>query len=212
MSVQQEKFKAIADKIRSYTKKEDLIKPNDFSTEIDNVYTQGRQAVYNEFWDEYTDNGTRRDYSNAFEGAFWTDDTFKPQYDMSVVLNANYMFQNCKITDLSKINIVESQGAYSLCFGVTSLVTFGSIDVSYYDVNNGGNFGQAFYDCKNLVSIGTLTVGAKTSFSYTFYNCNNLTDVTFNGKIGQSLDMSACPLNKASIESIFNIIYIIIRC
>lgn len=41
MSIQQEKFKAIADKIREKTNKTDVIKPNDFVNKIDEVYNAG---------------------------------------------------------------------------------------------------------------------------------------------------------------------------
>ncbi len=45
MSVQQEKFKAIADKIREKTNTEDLIVPNDFADKIDDVYLAGRDSA-----------------------------------------------------------------------------------------------------------------------------------------------------------------------
>ena len=41
MSIQQEKFKAIADKIRKYTLDDEPIRPNDFVTEIDRVHEIG---------------------------------------------------------------------------------------------------------------------------------------------------------------------------
>ena len=44
MSYQQQKFKAIADKIREYTGTTDLIIPNDFALKIDDVYEAGRAA------------------------------------------------------------------------------------------------------------------------------------------------------------------------
>lgn len=99
MSIQQEKFKAIADKIRGHLGTTDLIKPNEFADKIDVVaeekyaagIEQGKQAQYDEFWDAYQNNGKRKDYESAFR--FWQDEMFYPKYD--IVPNgspASYMF------------------------------------------------------------------------------------------------------------------------
>ena len=66
MSIMQEKFKAIADKIREKLDITELIKPNDFADKIDDVYAAGKKAEYDAFWDVCQNNGERNDYQYAF--------------------------------------------------------------------------------------------------------------------------------------------------
>lgn len=164
---------------------------------------QGKLAAVDEFWDEYQQNGNRRNYANAFEGAFWTDERFKPQYEMAVVDNANYMFRTTGIKDLSKLNITSCQGAWAMCREASDLTTFGNLSVAHGDnYSFGANLSQAFYGCGNLTKIGVLTVATGTMFDSTFTQCKKLTEVTFKGIISTNLNIGSSPLNKASIESI----------
>ena len=238
MSIQQGKFKAIADKIRVYLANDNLIKPNDFAKKIDEAvnyqmsiayntgysegeeigYTdgwydgnvegelsgieQGRQAVYDEFWDRYQSNGTRKDYSNLFKGYVWDEYTFKPKYDLSPT-TANSMFYDSRITDLlnlpngKKLSFNSCGGFYAMCRGCTRLTQIGNI----YTVG-AANIGEIFHSCSALVSTGTITLKENTAYSNSFYNCSKLTDMRIAGTIGQSFDIRYSPLNKESIESI----------
>jgi hypothetical protein len=106
------------------------------------------------------------------------------------------MFMDSKVSDLSGLNITYSEGAYAMCQGATSLISFGNYRTS------GGSIAMMFYNCSKLSKVGTLTVGTGTIYTRSFYNCSKLTDITFAGTIGQNLDIRYSPLNKASIESI----------
>lgn len=84
MSVQQEKFKEIADAIREKTGSEDLIKPSAFAEKVGEVYEAGKQAQYFDWWYKYLKKD--KPYLNMAESLFggrsWTDETFYPPYDI----------------------------------------------------------------------------------------------------------------------------------
>lgn len=211
MSVQQEKFKEIADKIRSYTGTEDLIKPSEFADKVDEVYSrgntdgieqgieQGRQAVYDEFWDDYQKNGNRQDYAKAFEGAFWNNKRLKPKYSLNNAQNCNFMFRYSNIKDLSSLSIGYCTGAYALCREAVNLELMGNI---YLAGNT--SFSQGFYSCSKLTKIGVLRVGAGTNLELAFYDCTALKEVTFTGTIGTNLDIRYSPLSHDSLMSIID--------
>lgn len=102
MSIQQDNFKAIADKIREKTGTTELIKPLDFASKIDDVYAagqnsgggggsydqgfaDGKQAKQDAFWNSFQKNGTRTDYSYAF--MYWSDDIYNPKYPIEGSIN-----------------------------------------------------------------------------------------------------------------------------
>ena len=115
MSIQQDNFKAIADKIREKTGTTELIKPLDFASKIDDVYAAGqnsggggydegfeagKQAEYDAFWDTYQQNGERSNYYMGF--AYWEDSCYKPKHPIATASSgsvANMMFDSAKITD-----------------------------------------------------------------------------------------------------------------
>ena len=53
------------------------------------------------FMDLYLENGNKTDFEHAFRGVGWTDETFKPNHNMTP-LKGNYMFYGCKITNLTQ--------------------------------------------------------------------------------------------------------------
>ena len=60
-------------------------------------------AYYDSFWDAYQDNGKRTIYRYGFAGYGWTDDTFKPKYNIAPdAYGAIYLFSNSRITDLKQ--------------------------------------------------------------------------------------------------------------
>lgn len=207
MSIQQEKFKAIADRLRAYTVSNDLIKPNDFTEKIDAVLGMGfaiaseftTYFISDTFWDIYQCKGQRTDYSNAFCGQLFTDERFKPEYPLKVK-NAYQMFvRNSVITDLSGIDMDFSECTnLDYTFNAMQFLTkIGDISVVSASVLT-----RTFMSCTALIEIGDFTVREENVFSNTFSRCNSLEKITFKGTIGNDLKMNNSPLNRASIESI----------
>ena len=73
-------------------------------------YDDGRRDEYAAFWDVYQDKGNRVNYQYAFAERGWTDETFKPKYD--IILGLGYTgtsaFRACGVTDIAAA--LERQG------------------------------------------------------------------------------------------------------
>lgn len=175
MSVQQENFRTIADKIREKTNKTELIKPIEFANKIDEVYDAGKNAEYDTFWDNFQDYGNRTDYDHAFFSKYWNDNTFKPKYSIKLT-NGSWMFCYSTMTEIP------------------------SIDCTALD-----ELSRTYYYANGAVNIGTVVLkedGSQTFFQ-TFNGCSKLVNVTFEGKIGSSVFFGvSSKLTSASIDNI----------
>ena len=175
-------------------------------------HAQGEEAgadfAYNEFWDNFQLNGTRKDYRSSF-GAGWSDITFKPKYDITPV-SGDYMFAYSSITDL--VAILKRQGvtldfrfatgnnAFNMFIRESTITTLPVVDIT-----NQGNCNYFFFRGRCLRSIEKLIfneTGTNQNLLTTFQECNELTDVVFEGAIGHDIDMRWSPLSRASIESV----------
>ena len=164
---------------------------------------QGRQAVYDEFWDEYLQNGNRTDFSYAFSGKVWNDDRVKPDRNIKP-RNANNMFRQSSVVDLRNLNdVIDWSGNYGIvavCRECSALKYVGKIGMAN---SSSSSAQELFHSCTNLISIDELMVGSSIStYSNAFYNCTALTDINISGTIAQTLSLQYSPLSKASIESI----------
>lgn len=213
MSAQQEKFKAIADKIREKTGTTEPIVPNDFANKIDDVYaagvTDGKKTQYDEFWDNYQENGERQAYGYAFSGKGWTAETFKPKYDIisgsadiiyifARALNGVDLTQHLK--DLGRAFNTDKCQSFNAAFGYGLFTTFPSINTSSAIVMT-----NMFRQCTNLRVIEKLILreDGKQTWSDSFYQCTALEEITLEGVIGTNIDFKYSPLlTKESITSI----------
>lgn len=109
---------AICDSIRVRKGTTEVIKHQDIPTEIeyvcDKCYKKGRTNEYDTFWDSCQEYGNRTGYMYGFGGRSWTDETFKPKYDITPVGNCSYMFRYSKITDVTAC--LKEQGIDGLDF------------------------------------------------------------------------------------------------
>lgn len=129
--------------------------------------TAGKDEQYNEFWDSFQENGERTSYPYAFYQAFWNDTTYNPKYPIVIQSNNNTTntFAYSTITDTKVEIVIKSQVQ------------------------------QIFYRCYDLVTIRKLIFdGTVTSLSNIFRDCESLTNLTAEGTIGGSLDLSYSPL------------------
>lgn len=188
MSIQQQKFKEIADKIREKLGTTDSIKPSDFAGKIDEVYTAGQNAggggsdapTYEQgfedgkiaerdaFWDAYQDSGNRRNYTYAFYQSSWVDDIYHPKYPIICNGACGYMYAYSGVTD-TIVPIEVYHKTSTALFQNSSIKTIRSLKVV-----EGGNFTNWFVQCGNLEDI-TFTEDSVIGNNISLSSCKNLT-------------------------------------
>jgi hypothetical protein len=201
-----EKMTAIAAAIRDKTGKADALTLDDMAADIPKVYDAGRQSSYDEFWDNYQQNGNLKNYKCVFAGRAWNNNTFKPKYDIQPT-NATYIFQeslnltnikDCGVNiDLSKATTLNGAFYYS---AVTELGEVSTVSAS--------SLADLFAYCYNLVSIDKLIlkpVGGQTFTSGTFASCNALEKLIVSGVISTN-NFNVKAATKLNCESILSII------
>lgn len=176
------------------------------------VFDAGKKAESDRFWDAYQDNGNRGNYASAFGGVGWTDELFKPKYNIQPT-EAYMMFRNCQVTDLVKslsdlgVTLDFSKSINTqYVFQTVATKRVGIIDVS--SSTNSKVFDNMFAYATNLVTIAVLrwSENARGLFNGTFSGCTALENVTFDGVIfDNGLDLkNSTKLSKNSIISAIN--------
>lgn len=187
--------------------------------DLDAVYAAGKasggggatDSFYDQFWDACQQNGERTIYQYLFVGEGWTNDNFKPKYDI-VPSRANYMFQYAGIKDLTdlkrpdgtpvRLDFSQVTGNYiTRPFGSSQIEKVGTIDISHITAT----INTFFADATALQTIGTLVVSEVNAFgTNAFQNCSALTNITIDGVLNSALNLSACPLTTKSVQSIID--------
>ena len=175
----------------------------DTETAYNNGFENGKQAEYDRFWDSYQQNGKRVLYTNAFGGAGWNDETFKPKYDMQPT-DAYMMFRGTGITDLTNLNVdldfsKATNMQYMFQWADTRIIGI----LNAISVNN---LNSTFYYAVGLQTIEKLVLREDGSniFTGTFDLASKLANITIEGVIGNNFDIHWSPLTKESITSIIN--------
>ena len=136
MSTVAEKLTAIADAIRKYAREPiGKLTLDEMAENVEMVYSvgvedgeplgfeegknegieQGKKDAYDEFWDDFQQNGTRNSYISCF-GSGWTANTFKPKYQIKPARAMNMFHNNyaeyLKIEDFVEFadNLAKEQG------------------------------------------------------------------------------------------------------
>ena len=153
-------------------------------TDCDEVYEAGKQASYDEFWDNVQKKGSNLHYLYAFAGAGWSDATYNPKYPIKVTSagNGNHIFYYAqRITD-TKVPIDLSKATTNLSnmFANSGLVTIRKII-----------FGE----------------GITASWATQFTGCSKLENITAEGVLPQSIDIHwSTKLSRNSIESLIGVL------
>ena len=184
MSFQQNKFKEIADCIRSLSGWTQKIKPSMFATEISSIHEaalmrgheNGLEDARHNFWDAFQENGNRKTYNYSFCG--WTDEYYNPKYPISLegANSVGNTYNSSKITDTKVPIIASCQTLVTLFSNSTQLVTIPHLDVS----------------------------GVTNLIDRCFNSCTRLENLTMVGSINANgFDVSPCKkLTKTSLISI----------
>ena len=202
----------LADKLSIMTQNQQIIANNQQKV-YEAGYEKGKaegggDSYYDAFWDAFQINGTRANYRYAFWREGWTDANFSPKYNM-VPTDAQYMFQNCAITNLK--SALEKSGAVLDLSKATHLYyAFTSPTITHLPILNcskATNLENTFNNAQALVSIDKIifpSTGASVGTGRMFYACYSLTDITCEGVIASSLDFSYSPLSVESMKSIIS--------
>lgn len=193
---------------------------NGFKAAVDNIETggdtedaynegveAGKKAEYDRFWDAYQNYGNRADYQNGFSGEGWTDETFKPKYD--IVSNNNYMvFRRCGLKDLGAT--IRNSGKRVILLNHTMLqYTFQHSQ--QLEVIEGIEFTvplkhitDPFAYCPKLRKIQTLPI-AEDATQLNFTNIPALEDISFSGVLPVNISFAQSPkLTTESVQSIID--------
>ena len=204
-----DKLTAIGDAIREKTASTDLIPLAEMPDKVGEVYKAGKDAAWNEFWDNYQGNGTLKNYKSVFAGRGWKPETFYPKYDV-IATNAVGTFQEFGGTPFNLTKRLEECGV-TLDVSNATLVSnlfFGTpfTEVPHIDTKKATSLGALYQNSAYLTkaSIALKDDGSQT-WQNTFSSCKALEDFTItSGTIGQNgFDIHwSTKLSKASILSI----------
>lgn len=172
------------------------------------VYDAGADAEHKAFWHTLQTGKGYNKYTYAFYGAGWTNDNFKPIYDICPT-EAYQMFCWSNISgDLTeilsdlkiKLDLSKASTVYK-CFAATEFTRIGEVDT-----RSAGTVNSMFFESSKLETIDKLMLkndGSQT-FKMTFGKCNALKNLTVEGVIGgTTFDMRYCTsLSKDSICSV----------
>lgn len=167
----------------------------------------GYKGYYDEFWDNYQQNGNRANYNGAFSGHGWTAKTFKPKYDIRPT-NASSLFSLTYIEgDL--VALLEELGItldFSQCTIFNSLLQSARMSrVGIIDISKATNVQQFMGWNTYIKTIDKLIVSETTPFvSTSFQDARELTNITIEGTIGSNITLAQS--TKLSHDSIVSII------
>lgn len=170
--------------------------------------TEGKQAEYDRFWDLYQENGNRTNYVVAFARNGWTDETFKPKYDIKPVGDTcNQTFAFSYMT-----NIAQSLREQGVVLDTSEAAYFQQMfqgckttEIPTIDLSKATTTGYVFQQCTSLVKIEKIILSETTPTPSTMFSaCYALKDITFEGVIASSINFNYSPLSVDSMKSIIS--------
>lgn len=180
------------------------------------VYEAGKKSEYDEFWDEFQQNGNRVVYNSAF-GSCWNNKNFKPKYSIKPN-NAYMMFFNnmgafIKLGECAE-DYFRNLGIeldFSNATNVTyALSTLHAKKFKKLDFSNATSMANLFYshnvpNSDAVEEIDEFVSSEKTTYNdTTFSGATQLKKIIFSADsvIATSINFSASPLSVESMKSI----------
>ena len=188
--------------------------------DTDAAYQRCVEAERQAFWDAFQWKGTRTSYAMyVFGHGGFSFDNFYPKYDIKPTGSCQYLFYNWRSAEDSKqglnatgnlaqrLNECGVKLDVSNCERLTGLFGYG-----YFTELPPINVTGLIYDSTNLftyngrlVTIGTITTKESVTYGGWFDSCGALENITFDGAIGQNIDLSSSTkLTHDSLMSIIN--------
>ena len=199
-------LKNIANKIRLYLGITGDVVPEEMETKVTEVYEAGKQDEYDALWDIIQSNGTRKTCQYLFGSQGWTNENFKPKYDIQPT-DALGLFILTGIVDVRESTIGVKLDL-SKATRTTNLFSYAS--TKYLGVMNlqssSGTLDGVFQNSA-IISIEELVLkndGSQTPKNM-FTGCSALEHMIVKGKIGKNgFNVSAC--TKLDLESLLSIL------
>ena len=177
-----------------------------------NGYWQGYYGYHDEFWNAFQANGARTDYHMAFSGGGWTNEIFKPKYDLILSAYGGYnMFNDSRLTGSLK-DLLDNAGVtldtsncqhFSTMFSGSRFTELPVIDMSKCAAS--GNL------CLGMTQLHTIekiimseTTATSTSM---FQDCLQLQNIVFEGVLAKSISFANCSiLTNETVQSLIDIL------
>lgn len=189
---------------------------SDYAKKVDAVYEAGKKSEYDTFWDSFQQNGNRTSYWSCISGGGWTNDNFKPKYDMRPT-DAYWMFRNAANIKLDLVHRLNELGVeldFSNCTDLQYTFTnTGFTRIGIVDARKTPGLLQTFMSSDALVTIEEIKLkedGTTQSLSnYPFSGCSSLENInSITGYITSSVSFSGSPkLTHATLINIINALY-----
>ena len=210
-------LKGIADKFRSKLGITGTINPQNFEDKIDAVYDAAAQKAYDDFWDTFQQNGERTKYEYAFASDGWTNEIFKPKYNIRAAFgNHGSIFSYSGITGSLKqilndlgitLSFYQAEGRHYGASYVFVGTKFTELPVIDFSEAEGGAALQTAFSANNFletiekVILPTDCTGYGTN---TFQANYALKNIDFGGTIKYTLSFQWNPLTADSMKNIFD--------
>lgn len=146
-----------------------LFSPKVIIDKFEEGFEAGKKSQYDDFWDNYQNNGEIKSYNYAFQSPCWTDETYNPKYPIVANSATNMFVSNPNITD-TKVPI-DLRGCFiNNTFSYSGLVTIREIIVDEKTtINSTPNGFNGLYNLVNIKFTGVWSCGNIPEFAYSHY-------------------------------------------
>lgn len=156
----------------------------------------GGKSFYDDFWDNYQENGNRVDYAYGFAGYGWNDNYYKPKYPIKSK-DTYMMFARTRISKISGIDFSEA-ASFDYSFYYSNFLK----EIDLGSIPNAKSFSMSF-SSGVIETVRMRDVSEVCTFSNTFRAASQLVNVDLTGSIGNDISFSDC--KKLSRDSIFSV-------
>ena len=169
---------------------------------VPKVYETGKKAGSDEVWDAIQANGNRTNYRSAF--LTWeTPEYITPKYPIRTSTMYE-TFNSCRaLKELPPIEFTVDKLTFYSCFTACRSLKEIIMDIRP-DEKTASSLTSTFNTCVSLQTINKIIVTEGMQYSSTFNFCESLVNLTFEGVIGNNMNLSYSPL--LSKESILNVL------
>lgn len=172
----------------------------------------GKNSEWSKFWDDFQNNGERDSYVYSFYGTGWTENTFRPKYDMRPTGSVARMFSESAINGDMDALLKEIGVTLDLSNSVNVAQSFlhlvGTTKLPPITVKSDVTVASMFANSTSLKSVTITFNGKARSLVSTFSGCTALENLQVSGDLQSSgLNVQWCPLTHDSLMSIINTLH-----
>lgn len=172
--------------------------------DFDDVKEAGRQEQYDEFWDDFQQNGSRTNYQYAF---YRWGNAIQPKYDIKPQANAQNMFFNLRFSGDLKQRFADCGIVFDTSKATNLAYLFqGSYNITAIptiDISSAANATSLLYNCPMLETAEIIGIKETHTFGSCFLQDYELQNLTLSGTIGQDINLQWS--TKLSVESLISL-------